>query len=177
MSFFDSLKQGKSREDIIEKFINEQTNYVIKYVSYDNSKNETWQNIETRYGIVRHPDFKVYDLFTDKFVLLIEVKSLSAEYSNEYGFIKNVSRDNNQLYVSAEKSKIEDYFIIQSHYEVECRVVFVVGKDDEEKRFYWQSLDLLGKCIIAEDKIYGKRGGVCYVWKIEDLNKGLKNLV
>lgn len=115
-------------------------------------------------------------MFTDEFVLLIEVKFLTNEYKNTFGFIDNIPSDNKKLYVTAEKVKIDDYVFVQSHYETECKVVFVVGEGDNIQ-FYWQTLDVLMGKIIAEGKPYGRKTPMCYLWKIADLHNNLHGLI
>jgi hypothetical protein len=178
MTYQEDLEKGTLAENIIEEIINSDDGfYGIKYVSRDEEGNVIWQNVETRYGKVRHPDFKVYDTSTDEFVLLVEVKSLTEEYKNRFGLVKRLPRNESDLYVVAEKVKIDDYVSVQSHYETECKIVFVVGSEDEEKRFYWQTLDDLRESVVAEDKPYGSSSPLCYIWIISDLNNNLSGLL
>lgn len=178
MKYQKNFDKGCLAEDIIEEIINfERDFYGIKYISHDDAGNIVWQNIDTRYGKIRHPDFKVYDKSNDEFVLLVEVKSLTKEYSNEYGNIDELPKSNKEIYLTVEKVKFDDYVLVQSHYETECKIVFVIGNDSEEKRFYWDTLDNLRRKIIAEGRPYGKKSPSCYLWDVSDVWSGLNGLI
>jgi hypothetical protein len=178
MSYSDDLEKGILAENIIEEMINDERGfYCIKYVSYDENGNVTWQNVDTRYGKIRHPDFNVYSSESNEFVLLVEVKSLAKEYKNKFGYIEDLEKNDKDSFLVAEKVKIDDYVLVQSHYETECKVVFVIGGDDEEKRFYWDTLDNLRNNYIAVGRPYGKNSPLCYLWSISDVWSGLNGLI
>lgn len=171
------LAFGEIREDIIEDFINTFSKYKgVKYISYDKDGNITWQQIETRYGNKRHPDFLVNNKKTKELAILIEVKSLTDEYYNLSDNIE-ILENESEPFLTAEKAKIDDYEYVQSHYEIPCKIVFVIGRDNEEKRFYWETLDYLTQNISYEGRPYGKDSPVCYMWRANSLHWGLDGLL
>lgn len=175
--YTEKLKFGEIREQIIEDFLRKRKDKIVeKYISYDDNGNVTWQSIHTKYGKLRHPDFKVYDALGELFVL-IEVKSLEYEYSNKRGLVKNIPKNSDEVYLTIEKSKFDDYVLVQSYYECECRIIFVVGTDSQDKKFYWETLDNMKNCIISECRPYGEQDSLCYLWSIFDLNWGLKDII
>lgn len=171
------LAFGEIRENIIEEFINNSSKYKgTKYISYDKDGNVTWQQIDTRYGKKRHPDFLVDNRKTKEVAILIEVKSLAEEYYNTSDNISIFEKEG-EPFLTAEKSKIDDYIYVQSHYEVPCKIVFVVGRDNEQKRFYWETLDYLINNVDYEGKPYGDGSPVCYIWRENSLRWGLDGLL
>lgn len=174
-----SLKKGLISENIIENFIAKSSKYQsVKYISIDKMGNQCWQQIDTVYGKLRHPDFKINSRLTKELVLLIEVKSFREEYQNINGYVSGMNK-NWKTYLSIEKDKFDDYLKVQSHYEVPCKIVFVVGgEDNEERRFYWDTLDNLKKSVDFLDRPYGPRTTLCYIWDIYNiLNWSLDNLL
>ncbi len=153
--YLNCLEKGSDVEDDIQLFLDSMSEYDgIKYVSYDDDGNVTWQQIDTRFGKKRHPDFLVNNKKRGELVLLLEVKFLDQKYSNKYGIVENLPKD--RFYVTAEKAKIDDYLVVQAHYEVECRVVFVIGKKGKNRDYFWENLDNLMGSIAYEGKPYGK---------------------
>lgn len=115
------------------------------------------------------PDVEIYkDEEYNQIVIRVEVKSFR-------DFPRDLNIGKNEDLFHIKEWQIKEYLKLQKIEEIPCRIIFVLGSDNQEQEFYWATLDNLINKI--QHKIIKYRGTNddfaqnYYFWRAKDLRR------